>query len=127
MGTHRTPSCIDHIFSNCPNKLINTTTHTNTNSDHSFLTTTYVSQEAIYTPKFIKIRDKKQLTRQNLKTCIDINENFKKFILLQHPDNIANNLQLELNTIIDTVATPKIVQYRKDYQPYIKNDLQTQL
>ena len=91
------------------------------------MTTTYVSQEAIYTPKFIKIRDKKQLTRHNLKTCLDINENFKKIIYLQHPDDIANNLQLELNTIIDTVATPKIVQYRKDYQPYMNNDLQTQL
>ena len=49
-----------------------------------------------------------------MKTCIDVNQNLKKIIDLQHQDDIANNLQLELNTIIDTVATPKIVQYRKN-------------
>ena len=43
------------------------------------------------------------------------------------PNEIAANLQLELNTVIDTLSQPKIVQYRKNYQPYFTTDINTQL
>ena len=38
---HQPPSCIDHIYSNCANKIINVTTHKNTTSDHSIITAQY--------------------------------------------------------------------------------------
>ena len=57
----RTPNCIDHIFSNILNKLINTTTKTNPYSDHSYITTTYTTKESLYTPKFITLRNNKFL------------------------------------------------------------------
>ena len=75
---HKTPSCIDYIFSNVPNKIINTTTTKNPDSDHSYLTTTYMTNEQIYTPKFIKIRDKRHLTKDNLNLAINLNKNFYK-------------------------------------------------
>ena len=53
---------------------------------------TYTTKENIYSPKFISIRDNKQLNRENLKLCFDMNSNFKKIIQLQHPNDIANNL-----------------------------------
>ena len=114
---HRSPSCIDHIFLNIPNKLINTTTHKNINSDHSYLTTTYMTNEPIYTPKFIEIRDNKQLTRQNLKNLLRLNDNFNNITNLTHPNEIAANLQLELNTVIYSIALPKIVHYSKKSRP----------
>ena len=110
-------------MTNTPNKIIDTTTTPNTNSDHSYITTTYLTNEPMYTPKFIEIRDKKLLTHNNLKLCIDLNTNLKKILQLQLPDDIANNLQLELSTIIDTIAPPKIVQFRKDFQPYLNQEL----
>ena len=120
---HKSPSCIDHIVSNIPNKITNTTTHKNINSDHSYITATYTTKDNIYSPKFISIRDNKKLNRENLKLCFDMNDNFIKLIHLQHPNDIANNLQLELNTIVNTIAPFKIVQFKKDFIPYYDNDI----
>ena len=54
-------------------------------------------------------------------------DNFKNIINLTDPNEIAANLQLELNTVIDTLSQPIIVQYRKNYQPYFTTDINTQL
>ena len=60
------PSCIDHIYSNCPLKIDNVTTHTNSTSDHSIVTAYYHSKNKIYGQKFVKIRDKRNLTINKL-------------------------------------------------------------
>ena len=121
----RAVSCIDHIITNTPNKILNTTTHKNSMSDHAYLTTKYMTKEQIYTPKFISLRDNRQLTKQNLKICIDLNQNFKNIVKFNHPNDIANSLQIELNTIINTVAPSRIVQFKKDHQPYINSEIST--
>ena len=56
-----------------------------------------------------------------------MNDNFKKLIHLQHPNDIANNLQLELNTIVNTIAPSKIVQFKKDFIPYYDDNIRQQL
>ena len=96
-------------------------------SDHAYLTTKYMTKEQIYTPKFISLRDNRQLTKQNLKICIDLNQNFKNIVKFNHPNDIANSLQIELNTIINTVAPSRIVQFKKDHQPYINGEISTLL
>ena len=74
-------------------------------SDHAYFTTKYMTKEQIYTPKFISLRDNWQLTKQNLKICIDLNQNFKNIVKFNHPNDMANSLQIELNTIINTIGT----------------------
>ena len=39
--SHQIPSCIDHIYSNVPNKVTDVEIHINTSSDHSIITTYY--------------------------------------------------------------------------------------
>ena len=43
-------SCIDHIYSNCPQKITNVTTHNTGQSDHSILTARYHTKAPI-TPR----------------------------------------------------------------------------
>ena len=43
-------SCIDHIYSNCPHKITNVTTHNTGQSDHSILTARYHTKAPI-TPR----------------------------------------------------------------------------
>ena len=85
-----------------------------------------MTNEPIYTPKFIEIRDNRQLNNHNLKHMLSLNDNFKNIINLTDPNEIAANLQLELNTVIDTLSQPNIIQYRKNYQPYFTSDIKTQ-
>ena len=56
-----------------------------------------------------------------------LNDNFRNIINLTDPNEIAANLQQELNTVIDTLSQPKIIQYRKNYQPYFTTDIKTQI
>ena len=86
-----------------------------------------MTNEPIYTPKFIEIRDNKQLNKQNLKNLLRLNDNFNNIINLTDPNEIAANLQLELNAVIDTLSQPKVVQYRKNHQPYFTTDIKTQI
>ena len=74
-----------------------------------------MTNKPIYTPKLIEIRDNKQLNKHKLKHILSLNDNFKNIISLTDPNEIAANLQLELNTVIDTLSQPKIIQYRKNY------------
>ena len=43
------------------------------------------------------------------------------------PDIVADILQLELNSIINSIAPSKIVQYRKDYIPYYNPNILQEL
>ena len=119
----KSSSCLDHIFSNSPNKISNVTTHKNIHSDHSYITAIYNSIDTIYYPKFIKIRKNQLLTKHNLEQYIDHNQNFKDILNMTDPDQIACNLQLELNTIINSIAPAKIIQFSKDYQPYYSQEI----
>merc|ERR1712098_290438 len=58
---HQNSSCIDHIYSNVPNKIIKVKTHKNNFSDHSIITVLYTSKEQFYTPKLIKTRNFRNL------------------------------------------------------------------
>ena len=50
--SHQPPSCIDHIYSNCPNNISNIATNRNIFSDHCTVTGQYHSKEILYQPKF---------------------------------------------------------------------------
>ena len=39
------------------------------------------------------------------------------------PDTVTEILQLELNSIINSIAPSKVVQYRSDYVPYYNEDI----
>ena len=63
---HQMPSSIDHIYSNCINKMLNVQTITNTCSDHAILTAQYNSNGILYHSKFIKSRNSRLLTKNSL-------------------------------------------------------------
>ena len=48
-------SCIDHIYSNCSNKISNCITNMTGASDHAFLSVIYSSNPIVSHPKFINI------------------------------------------------------------------------
>ena len=65
------PSCIDHITSNCPLLVHSTSTHNSGASDHSILTCTYSTKFSTAKPSFIVTRDKALLTHEALDQYVD--------------------------------------------------------
>ena len=59
-------SCIDHIYSNCPNKINNIATHEEARSDNNVLTLNY-SNENIINGQTYRIKgDNSKLTKHKL-------------------------------------------------------------
>ena len=59
-------SCIDHIYSNCPQKVTHVTTHNTGQSDHAILTAKYHTKAPITTPKLIYTRQTHLITEHSL-------------------------------------------------------------
>ena len=59
-------SCIDHIYSNCPQKVTHVTTHNKGQSDHAILTAKYHTKAPITTPKLIYTRQNHLITEHSL-------------------------------------------------------------
>ena len=126
-ASHQPPSCIDHIYSNCANKITNVITHSNPSSDHSIITAEYNSVHQIYHPKFIKVRNYKSLNRFNLEKYINNSSILNSIFRYTDPELITNIIQIELNAIINLIAPPKIVQFRKNYTPYYTEEIRNNI
>ena len=64
--SNQTPSSIDHLYTNVPNKTTNMITHNDMIYDHKLLSITYSTKAIIYHPQFIENRNRKKLNRHNL-------------------------------------------------------------
>ena len=76
--SHQQPSCIDHIYSNCADKITNIQTINNIDSDHKYIVCNYSTKESQYHPKNILVRDYTQLYTSNIKYCIDKSDNLNE-------------------------------------------------
>ena len=121
------PSCIDHIITNCPEKFFNTNTVKTNISDHCCLVSNYKNKKIKYQPKKIKIRNYRNLTKTKLENAIIFNQNLDMIFNYNDPDTIANIFQSEFNSIIDFLAPLKVVNLKKNYAPYLSNELKDQI
>ena len=72
---NQTPtSCIDHIYSNCPQKLTHITTLNKGQSDHAMITAIYHTKAPINNPKIIYTRPKYLLTEHKLNEYLNNND-----------------------------------------------------
>ena len=63
------------------------------------------------------------LTKENLKLCIENSELLDSIFQIEDPNEIANRIQLEINTFINTIAPQKILQFKKDHIPYYTKEI----
>ena len=66
-------SCIDHNYSNCPQKITQVTTQNTGQSDHAILTANYHTKAPINLPKFVYTREKHLLTHHTLNEYLSNN------------------------------------------------------
>ena len=66
-----------------------------------------------YKPKRIKIRNHRALSKTKLENAIIFNENLNSIFSHYDPDIIAHTLQIELNTIINSIAPNNFINFKK--------------
>ena len=113
------PSCIDHLYSNCPRNISNVITHKNLFSDHSLISLIYNTKSKFYTPKFTNVRNFKLLSRERMLLFLDNSIELNKIFNYTDPEVIANIMQIELNAMINIIAPCKRIQIKKNYQGYL--------
>ena len=123
--SNNTSSTIDHITSNCPLKIHNTTTHTTGASDHSIITAIYKTKQTMTQPNLKFKRQHHLLTEHTLTEYINNSQPLQEIFQHTCPNIIAETLQQEINTIINTIAPRKITQIRKNYAPHIDTETLT--
>ena len=62
--SHQAPTCIDHIYSNCANKIVHPETIRIPFSDHTLLRAIYKTKGIVYTRKFILCKVKSKLVNK---------------------------------------------------------------
>ena len=124
---HNQPSCIDHIFSNCPTKITQVQTYRNIFSDHCLLKTSYKVKANPFSPKYVKVSDRKKLTKDALEKCFDQSIHLNKIFQYNNPDLITEILQIELDSIIETLAPSKVIQVKIKDPPFINPDIQAKI
>ena len=71
----------------------------------------------------MKIKNNKFVTKNNLLLLFDQNNYINKLFNYTDPNCFASILQVELNTIVNTLALPKIAQFKSAYTPYIDDKM----
>ena len=112
-------STIDHIYNNCPKKIINITTLNNNFTDHQLLRFMYLTKAQVYRAKFKYIRNTKLLNANTLQLHVQQSQQLNKLFTLTDPNKIANFLQNELSLIIDTIAPQKRIQVKNIHSNFL--------
>ena len=116
-------SCIDHIYSNCPHKITNVTTHNTGQSDHSILTAIYHTKAPIEPKRQFFSRKKHKLTTHALNQHLQNNNILNSAFTYTDPNLIADIITSEFNNVIEIIAPCTVKQERKNYAPYINTTL----
>ena len=96
-------------------------THDDIITDHKILTATYNSKQQIYHPKFVQTKNKKLFTRENLLKGLlhsEINAAFHH----TDPNFIAEIIQVELGSIIESISPLRTKQFKTAYTPFYDID-----
>ena len=125
--SNTTPSCIDHISSNCPQSMHNIMTHNTGASDHCILTGTYSTKFSTVSPSFITTRDKALLTPSSLEQFIDNSLPLAQMFSSGDSETIADTLMQEFDLMINTIAPSRRVQTCKKHAPFIDTETLAQI
>ena len=119
-------SCIDHIYSNCSYKITDFVTQDDILSDYYILTFKYTNKHLNIKPTYRLKRDVNLLNMDILTYYCDMNDKIDTVFDYDTPNDIADILIIELNTIIQTIAPSRLIQYKNRYNKWYNKDIETQ-
>ena len=101
------PSCIDHVWSNCSNRISNIQTCAHFLSyDHNLVKANVRVKIQNCGPAYSKYRNWKLVTKEKLQLGIALNPNLAEIFQITDAEIVAETIQNELNLILNDIAPP---------------------
>ena len=110
--------CIDHIYSNCPNKCSEISVLAAGNSDHLATILTKLSKEIRVKPRATKKRSYKNFVEEEFMREVKYTS-FKKVLDSKTPEEATESFRRIFCSIIDNHAPIKVFQTRRNYAPWL--------
>ena len=104
------PRCLNHIYSNNPQSIINTETDNKSFSDHSILVATRSAQTSKGEQMYYLTRDMKKFSPERYANAITNDSDYLEALTNDDPDVIAELTQKILGSNLDRMAPTKRVQ-----------------
>ena len=108
--------CIDHIYSNCPNKCSEISVLAAGNSDHLATILTKLSKEIRVKPRATKKRSYKNFVEEEFMREVKYTS-FKKVLDSKTPEEATESFRRIFCSIIDNHAPIKVFQTKSNYAP----------
>ena len=116
------PSCIDHLYSNKPDKLAHVQGHINGGSDHKLIYAVRYSKSIKRNVRYIRKRCFKGFNEEKFKEEV---KNLKWFDVYSESnvDTAVSLLTCKLTAVLDKYAPIKTIQVRPNYAPWINDNV----
>ena len=115
-------SCIDHIYTNAPNKVDTPRVEAAGDSDHLAVLTTKYSKEVKLKPQTIKKRSYKNFNLGHFLSDIRDSDIVKDVVASSDIEEASKKFEDLFGSILDKHAPTKVFQIRKNYVPYLSNE-----
>ena len=113
-------SCLDHLYTNKPEKLVDTIAHYNGGSDHKLIYTVRYAKDINRKPRYIRKRCFKNFDAVRFKNEIH-SLKWLDIYLSTNVDTAVQKLTDRITTVLDKYAPVKTVQIRSKYAPWLSN------
>ena len=116
-----------HFLSNQHNKIDNVLTKHSFVADHDAVIILFHAKDIVDRPQYLLTRDWSNMNRENLISEMSSNPNLPLIFKMTNPNKIWNIIFEEMNKIINKLASPKVVKCSKDWEPYLNDEIKTQM
>ena len=122
----QTPSGIDHLYTNRPEKITDVIAHQNGGSDHKILEVTRLTKAIQRKPRYIRKRIFKDCTTEKLLAEAKQLPWFDLY-MSQDANTSAEILTSNITSILDKLAPVKTIQIKSNYAPWLNDKLKAMM
>ena len=130
VATHSWPgqqdSCLDHLYTNKPDKLSDVTAHVNGGSDHRVLHVVRYAKSMKRNVRYIRKRCFKKFDESGFKEDIKQLKWFEVYTCTD-PDKAVQLLTEKITAVLDKFAPVRTIQVRSRYAPWVSEEVKVRM
>ena len=120
-------SCLDHCYSNVPEKIVSTKAMAVGNSDHLGIVVRKLSKFPASRPQTIRKRSYKNFNAEAFLSEILASNINQEVVNKETLEEAAETFEYKFKEVLDNHAPEKVIQLRKNYHPYISEETKRQI
>jgi hypothetical protein len=122
LSEHAPATIIDHIYTNCPNKITKVFTKSHGGSDHRMVGVLWSSKTIVHPPDFLRTRKEHLVKEESLQNMLRMS-NLTEQITAEKDTNRAVEMFITgYEGLLNCLAPMRIVQCRKNYARWVQEE-----